>query len=268
MSIRADYDLKALPAGLPVVLTGATGGIGTAIAERLVADGVPVILAVRSEEKFNALRSSLMRRLPDARVEYVHLDLNDSRSVVEAVNALKGRSLAGIINNAGVMMRHFELSPDGPETTLNVNFFNTRLFNLLLLPQVATGGGIVFTTSLTRLTGRRSNLPTSVSEESFGQLKTYALSKKLITLFAAEFAPTAAAEGVKVNCADPGVVDSGMISMGRWYDPLANILFRPLIRRPSNGAVPSLRALSSPLHGQIFTLRRAFPILDHENRLE
>lgn len=121
---------------------------------------------------------------------------------------------------------------------------------------------MVFTTSLTRLAGRRHNLPTSVSAETFGQLKTYALSKKLITRFAAEFAPVAAREGVNVNCADPGVVDSDMISMHRWYDPLANIFFRPFIRRPAKGAIPALRALASDRRGLIFTLRRSFPIND------
>ena len=262
MSSTTEYDLGRLPEGLPVIVTGATGAIGTAITRRLADEGVKVILAVRSEEKFRTLADMLKKRNPEANVEFLHLDLNDSRSVMEAVNALHGRQLAGVINNAGVMMRDFTLSPDGPETTLNVNFFNTRLFNLLLLPQVAQGGGMVFTTSQTRLAGRRHNLPTSVSAETFGQLKTYALSKKLITRFAAEFAPVAAREGVNVNCADPGVVDSDMISMHRWYDPLANIFFRPFIRRPAKGAIPALRALASDRRGLIFTLRRSFPIND------
>ena len=60
---------------------------------------------------------------------------------------------------------------------------------------------------------------------------------------------------MKVNCADPGIVDSSMIHMDRWFDPIADVVFRPLIRTPRNGAVPALRALFSGETGRIFTLR-------------
>lgn len=247
--------LANIPEDLPVLLSGATGSIGSAIAIMLASLGVPMILAVRNRRKYDDLVAILRREFPEVRVEHLHIDLNDSNSVTEAVNELHGRHLAGIINNAGVMMRDFILSDDGPETTLNVNFYNTRLLNLLLLDNVQTGGAIVFTTSVTRKAGHFGNLPTSVTPETFGQLKTYALSKKLITRFASEFAASAAEKGVRVNCTDPGVVDSDMITMHRWYDPLANVLFRPFIRRPSSGALPAVKALLLPVSRRIVTLR-------------
>lgn len=245
----------SLPEGCPVIVTGATGGIGAEIVRGLACIGIPMILPCRNKAKFDILAEALRSELPDADIRYIPLDLNDSHSVTEAVTLLKGMPLAGIINNAGIMCRDFSLSPDGPETTLNVNYFNTKLFNLLLLPQVCHGGAIVFTTSITRKTGRQAHLPESVTERTFGQLRTYSLSKKLITRFAQCIAAKAAESGVRVNCCDPGVVDSGMITMHRWYDPLANIFFRPFIRTARNGAVPALRALFSPETGKIFTLR-------------
>lgn len=252
--------LGNFPDTAPVLVTGATGAIGSAIAILLAALGIPMVLGVRSRQKYNALELLLRQQFPDASVEFLELDLNDSNSVTEAVNRLGGRPLAGVINNAGVMMRDFTLSPDGPEETLNVNYYNTRLLNLLLLPEVLPGGAVVFTTSITRLAGHFGNLPTSVTPETFGQLKTYALSKKLITRFAAEFAATAADRGVRVNCTDPGVVDSGMITMHRWFDPLANIFFRPFTRRPSSGAIPAVRALLIPESGKIVTLHGIHPL--------
>lgn len=252
--------LGDFPGGAPVLVTGATGAIGSAIAILLAALGVPMVLGVRNRLKYNALEMQLHQQFPDVALDFLELDLNDSNSVTEAVNTLGGRPLAGIINNAGVMMRDFTLSPDGPEETLNVNYYNTRLLNLLLLPSVLPGGAVVFTTSVTRLAGHFGNLPTSVTPETFGQLKTYALSKKLITRFAAEFAAMASDRGVRVNCTDPGVVDSGMITMHRWFDPLANLLFRPFIRRPSSGALPAVRALLLPESGKIITLRGIHPL--------
>jgi short-subunit dehydrogenase len=252
--------LGNLPAGLPVLVTGATGSIGSQIAAILAQLGVPMILGVRNPQKYEAVKEEITQKHPDVVVEHLHLDLNSSKEVTEAVNTLHGRKLAGIINNAGIMMRDFTLSPDGPETTLNVNFYNTRLLNLLLLENVERGGAIVFTTSITRKAGHFGNLPTSVTPETFGQLKTYALSKKLITRFAADFTAQAEQSGVRVNCTDPGVVDTNMITMHRWYDPLANVLFRPFIRRPVTGAFPAVKALLIPQTGQVVTLKSVEPL--------
>lgn len=257
--------LVNLPAGLPVLVTGATGSIGSQIAELLARMGVPMILGVRNPQKYEEVAEGLTKRYPDVQVEHLHLDLNSSQEVTDAVNKLHGRKLAGIINNAGVMMRDFTLSPDGPETTLNVNFYNTRLLNLLLLENIERGGAMVFTTSITRKAGHFGNLPTSVTPETFGQLKTYALSKKLITRFAADFVAQAENSGVRVNCTDPGVVDTNMITMHRWFDPLANVLFRPFIRRPISGAVPAVKALLIPETGQVVTLKCVEPMRGTRN---
>ena len=260
MSKTPTFDKSALPPGLPVIVTGATGGIGAQIARILASLGIPQIIAVRSEAKYNVLLVGLKKEYPDADISFLPLDLNSSHSVTEAVNRLAGRPLAGIINNAATMQRDYSKSPDGPETTLNVNYFNTKLLNLLLLPDIQEGGAVVFTTSLTRLAGHRDHLPETVTPRTFGQLKTYALSKKLITRFAAEFAETARPLGVRVNCCDPGVVDSGMISMHRWFDPIADVLFRPFIRTPQKGAIPAVRALLAPDSGKIYTLRKCLPL--------
>ena len=252
--------LGNIPSGLPVIVTGASGSIGREICRALARLGVPVIMACRSEARYAQTYGELLREFPAFDAVFLPLDLNMSSSVTEAVNRLKGVRLAGIINNAGTMERHFSLSADGPETTMNVNYHNTRLLNQLLLPQIAPGGSVVFTTSLTRRRLGTRHLPATVTEESFGQLRSYSLSKAWITRFAAGFASEGKKCGVRVNCADPGVVDSSMIRMDRWFDPIADIVFRPLIRTPRNGAVPALRALLSDETSRIYTLRASLPL--------
>lgn len=255
-----DLSISNIPAGMPVLVTGASGSIGREICRALGRLGVPMIMACRSELRFADTLGELLKENPSLQATFLQLDLNSSVSVTEAVNHLKGVTLAGIVNNAGTMERHFSLSPDGPETTMNVNYHNTRLLNQLLLPQVARGGSVVFTTSLTRHRWGKRHLPSTVNERSFGQLTTYSLSKAWITRFAAEFCEEGKKCGVRVNCADPGVVDSSMIRMDRWFDPIADVIFRPLIRTPRNGAVPAMRALLSSETARIFTLRSSVPL--------
>ncbi len=258
--IHKELSITNLPAGLPVLVTGASGSIGREICRALGRLGVPMIMACRSEIRFAGTFGELVKEMPGFNSTFLPIDLNSSESVTEAVNKLKGIPLAGVVNNAGTMERHFSISPDGPETTMNVNYHNTRLLNQLLLPQVAPGGAIVFTTSLTRRRWKYSHLPTCVSKDSFGQLSAYSLSKAWITRFASEFADEGNKCGVRVNCADPGIVDSSMIRMDRWFDPIADLVFRPLIRTPRNGAVPAMRALFSSETGRIYTLRSSVPL--------
>ena len=53
-------------------------------------------------------------------------------------------------------------------------------------------------------------------------------------------------------CADPGVVNTNMITMHRWYDRVADLLFRPLISTPAQGAQVLLTALNAPESGLLF----------------
>lgn len=239
------------------LLTGATGAIGREIAKALARCGVPLILACRNMEKAENLRKSLPEDLP---VRLLSINLASEDSVREAVVSLEGVRLCGLINNAGVMMRHYETDASGREMTLAVNFYNTRLLTDLLLPSVVDGGAVVFTTSLTRFMGRRKGYSLDIRPETFSQMGAYSVSKKAITDYACNLSQSddVKQRGLRVNCADPGVVDTGMITLHRWFDPLADLFFRPFIRKPSSGAVPALRAYNAPsgTRGKIFCRRR------------
>jgi NAD(P)-dependent dehydrogenase (short-subunit alcohol dehydrogenase family) len=236
---------------MPIVVTGATGSIGREIARALAAEGHSLILACRNESKCNELIDALHREFPHAEMSYLHLDLSDSKSVDAAVAQLAGIELQGLINNAGIMCRHYSLSADGHEMTLTVNYHNTRRLTESLLPQIK--GFVVFTTSMTRRLWSKQHLSEDVNEQSFSQLTTYGLSKRLITNYAEEL--SARAGTVRVNCADPGVVNTDMIRMDRWFDRLADKVFRPFIRTPRKGATPALRAAHAADTGFIYYLR-------------
>lgn len=237
-----------------VVVTGATGAIGREITKALLRKGERVVCACRNKDKAGSFISGLCREMPDARVRFVHLDLGDEKSVRSFAESIDG-SLEGLICNAGVMMRSYVLNASGKEQTMTVNFYNTLLLATLLIPKIREGGALVFTTSLTRFMGKRKDFSLGVTAESFSQLGTYGLSKKALTAAATELSRKYGADRLRVNCADPGIVDSDMITMQRWYDSLADIFFRPFIRKPSGGAVPALRAFYASGTGKIYCRR-------------
>lgn len=246
------------------LLTGATGAIGKEIARALAEKAEKLILAVRNVDKAEEFKRELLATYPQCKsVVILRLDLAKEKSVkevVEKLNAMHIDSLKGIINNAGVMNRRYIVDEQGREMTMIVNYYNTRLLVELLKYRVEMNGVIVFTTSLTRFLHRRKDYELKFSDKEFSQLGTYGRSKRMITEYARGLADDMKQKRVRVNCADPGIVDTGMISMQRWYDPIADVLFRPFIRSPRQGAEPALRATFAEASGKIYCRRRIHEI--------
>ncbi len=243
-----------------VIVTGATGAIGTEIARALAAQGHDLLLGCRNKDKATALIAELAESYPQISAEFLPLDLTSEariRTTVELLpSMLRGRKLEGVIHNAGTMQRRFVADEHGRELTMTVNYRHTALLHTLMLESglLGPGAAVVFTTSLTRYMRRGSAMPKEPCESSFSQLGSYASSKKALTLFAR--AQATAHPELRINCADPGVVNSSMIHMDRWFDPLADIFFRPFIRTPKSGALPALRAFRASGSGKIYTRRR------------
>lgn len=82
----------------PVVVTGASTGIGEACAQRLSSLGFDVFAGVRSDADVERLRAA-------GSVRPLKLDITDSASIAaaaETVTAASGGRLAGLVNNAGI----------------------------------------------------------------------------------------------------------------------------------------------------------------------
>ena len=236
-----------------ILLTGATGAIGKEIAGIMAEKRHELILGCRSAKKGDALADEIAGRY-GIRPQVAVIDLSDSSSVSRAANHLAGTKIDAVIHNAGVMNGKYILDDDGHEDTLNVNYHNTRLLTEMLLDNISDNGSVIFTTSATRRWYPLQHLREDIPESAFGRLKTYSLSKKLITRYAASLADDnkIKTRGIRVNCVDPGVVNTPMLAMGKWFDRLTDIFFRPFCLRPSTAAATSLRAIESPLSGYIF----------------
>ncbi|MEO0469111.1 MAG: SDR family oxidoreductase [Bacteroidota bacterium] len=75
---------------------GASGGLGRAIAETLLAEGAKVLAVSRSEDKLQAFQTSY----PD-QLEYLAADLTQSESLPLLLDAIGDRLLSGAVINAG-----------------------------------------------------------------------------------------------------------------------------------------------------------------------
>jgi short-subunit dehydrogenase len=138
------------------ILTGASGGIGRAVALELVRAGVRVALASRNADKLNELASALKASGGD--VIAVPTDItkpDDRRHLIDsAVTAFGGLDL--LINNAGVgSWGHFANSSEEIcRTVLEVNFFGPIELTRLAVPHL-TRGNQPAVVNVTSMCGRK-----------------------------------------------------------------------------------------------------------------
>ena len=127
--------------GKTYVVTGATSGIGLAVAEELVRRGAGVIGVGRSKERCRQAAHRLRSIDPGARVEILTADLSLQsqvralRPAVQHILEAAGKAgLDGLVNNAGTFTYWLDLTPEGVEMQWAVNHLAPFLLTNILLP--------------------------------------------------------------------------------------------------------------------------------------
>lgn len=144
------------------LVTGASSGIGQALAERLAADGALVVLAARRAERLHAVADGIEAAGGRARVE--PMDVSDTTATVARIRALDAE-LGGfdlVIANAGVGMKHKGLPSYAWEAmagACHLNFCGAAATLTAVLPQMVERGrghvvGISSIASFTPIPGR------------------------------------------------------------------------------------------------------------------
>jgi NAD(P)-dependent dehydrogenase (short-subunit alcohol dehydrogenase family) len=111
-----------MSAAMRAVVTGATGGIGEAIARRLAAEGMTVVLVGRSEQRLSHTRQRILTSVPNADLRLERADLALLADVRELAERLaSGAPPDVVVSNAAVIADLDDYTPDGIQRTLAVN---------------------------------------------------------------------------------------------------------------------------------------------------
>lgn len=147
-----------------IIVTGASEGIGQAIAKKLAHGGAKVVLAARSDEKIGALAHELPGSLA------VHTDMqvpNDIHNLIDRTMEVFGR-IDILVNNAGQGMygpvEHIDI--EKYKQIVNLNVYGPLLAMQLAIPHMREQGG-----------GMILNISSRVSKNYFPYLAAYASTK-------------------------------------------------------------------------------------------
>jgi len=128
--------------GATILLTGASSGIGEALAPMLAARGATVGIAARREDRLDATLERCRAHSPDSRRWVVDLaDVDAAVGLVEQAWDSFGH-LDCLINNAGVGKRKLvvDTTPEDLDTVMRVNFMSPVRMNLAVLPRMLARG--------------------------------------------------------------------------------------------------------------------------------
>jgi short-subunit dehydrogenase len=198
------YDGLAMPStqdfnGKWALVTGASAGIGVALARELAGHGANLILTARRKERLDSLDAELSAKGTEVRI--VVADLNDPAAPQQIYDATEGAGLTVdiLINNAGLgQFGEFYKSPIEQELSqVRVNCEAVVRLTRLFLPQMVE-----------RRRGWVLIVASTASFQPLPYLDTYAATKVFDRFFAQGLAAEVARFGVKVTALCPGPTES------------------------------------------------------------
>lgn len=215
-----------------VLVTGATAGIGRAIAESLAARRASVIVTGRDLERGECFATEARRRGWDIR--FMQADFSDQAGTLAFAARIRAQNLPVdvLVNNVGGVWPNRRLSRDGQELTLAVNHIHPFILSEALFPLLASRRGkIIHLTTGYHLMVRVRKADWNQQRWDSG-MNVYGRSKLVSVLAGWSLCERWAAEGVVVQFADPGMAWTPLTSaMGRECFPWYGRFLVPGIRR-------------------------------------
>lgn len=209
--------------GKVALITGATGGIGSATADLFAEQGAALVLTDVSDEPLTALAARLGEA--GAEVISIHLDVSSSTEWSAAVDKVRERfgrldilvNVAGILDWPGIE----DTEEDAWDRVIAINQTGTWLGMKAAMPMLRASGNasVINTSSVLGLIGS-------------GAAAAYQASKGAVRLLTKTAAVEYAKQGVRVNSVHPGVIVTPMIQdlLDEQGDQQADIVRTPMGR--------------------------------------
>ena len=184
--------------GKNIIVTGASGGIGNSIVEKLNGTGANILASGTRVEKLNELKSKFKK------IKTLKFDISQNDKIEEFIeNAVSdlGGNLDCIVNNAGITQDNLaiRMSIDEWKQVIDINLTSTFLLSKFAIKKMLKNksGKII---NITSVVGHTGNL---------GQAN-YTASKAGIIAMSKSLAIEYAKKNININCISPGFIKTAM----------------------------------------------------------
>jgi NAD(P)-dependent dehydrogenase (short-subunit alcohol dehydrogenase family) len=209
--------------GKTVVITGATSGIGQVAAEKLAAMGARLVLVARDKTRGETELARLQPLSPGVKHSIHYADLSRMAEVkrVAAEIAAAEPRIDVLINNAGALFSHRQVTADGLELTFATNHMSYFILTHGLRDRLrAAAPARVVNVASDAHEGKKLDFDDLQSAKSYRGFYVYGQSKLCNILYTRELARRWEGSGVTANSLHPGFVSTrfgdqsgGMLSL-------------------------------------------------------
>lgn len=197
--------------GRTAMVTGASSGVGLAIASALAAAGADVTIAVRDTAAGARVAAGIAATRDVTAPAIEAVDLLSMASVRGLAARWGNRPLDILINNAGLMAPPLTRTQDGFESQMAVNFFAPFLLSELLLSNIAARNGrVVIVSSGSHHLAELRLDDLNYERRDYEKFEAYGHSKLCANLLAVEFSRRHMDKGVTMNAVTPGGVATNL----------------------------------------------------------
>ena len=212
------------------LVTGASGGIGRAIALAAAGQGARVIAIARNRAKLEQLQT---QGTPE--IEVADLALQSQVRELAARLAARGERIDVLVNNVGVLLDDFTVTAEGFETSYATNLLNHYLLTERLIGEGLIGdGGLVINMSSAGMYNVPLLVePMKMSADNYNGVLAYGLHKRAQLVLTAWWQKKYVARGMRFHVMHPGWADTDGVKTAL---PRFRRLLRPLLRNAEQAA--------------------------------
>ena len=183
------------------VITGATQGIGKAIAERMLSEGFSIAICARTQKDLDTLEKEWDNYYPDENIFTFRADLS-KREEVKAFAAYVLKKMGSVdilVNNAGIFIPStIQEEPEGRlEELMNINLYSTYYLTKYLLPNIKENGS-----------GHIFNICSVASHKAYPNGGSYGITKYALLGFSDNLREELKEDNIKVTAISPGATYS------------------------------------------------------------
>ncbi len=270
--------------GRLALVTGATGGLGKAVAAGLAREGAAVVVVGRSLDRADAAMAGISTLVPDARLEPLACDLSVQSSIRRAASDFLSRHdrLDVLVNAAGVFRKERHVTPDGLELTFATNVMAYFLMTNLLLDPLrraaairnantgtASGRGSALALAPSRIVNVASRYGNAAlnfddlqtAKGKYSYLRSTPPTMLARVLLTQEFAERLRGTGVVANAVHPGLVKNTALlqDVGGPFRWITNTFGAPADKASDTAVWLATSPEAAEVSGKLWTKRQEIP---------